>query len=95
METSDLLDSTEPNMRHLAHVFLCWLDLMLTDVDHSVCHDPSLFSEFKEAGKSSRLPLKNSTYGASSSTLYHWERESTMFCLKAKIASDIHWLFLK
>lgn len=59
METSHLLDSPEPNMRHLAHSFLCQLDLMLADVDHSVCHDPSLLSEFKEAGKPSRLPLRN------------------------------------
>lgn len=67
METSHLFDSPEPNMRHLAHVsFQCWLDLMLTDVDQSVCHDLSPFSEFKEAGKASRLLLRKlrSTHGA-------------------------------
>lgn len=48
METSHLPDSREPDTRHGALQVLLflgeggWLDVMLADVDHSVCQDPSL-----------------------------------------------------
>lgn len=85
MESSHLCDNPEPNMRHLAHVSLYRLSRMLTDMDHSVCHDPSLFSQYKESGKWSRLalrhspprmgpPLLNHTTGSSSSVLFEGKK---------------------
>lgn len=71
---------------------------MLTDVDHSVCHDPSLLSEFKEAGEPRGLLLRRlgSTHGAP--LLLNCTTGSqrvVCFVWRQKIAGDIYWLLLK
>lgn len=70
---------------------------MLTDVDHSVCHDPSLLSVFKEAGKPSKLPLRHSAPRMRPLLLNYTTGSQRVVCFfwRQKIAGDIYWLCLK
>lgn len=48
IKLSHFRDSPEADMKHLAHT-LCWLSVILTDVDRGVCRDPCVvvFPQFQ------------------------------------------------